>query len=152
MAYILDEVTIRTNNSPEGMENTAQLWRDVTEGRLPLLFDSEHNFRPGISPVSAYSNYADEDRGDYDLSIIAVRSDFFGALEQLVAAGEYRKYEAADPAGDLVACTEAAWRQVWEAQANGELRRAFTLDYESSVPAEYTKDGRAHCYLYIAVK
>lgn len=152
MAYILSEVTIRANNSPEGMAQIAQLWQDVAEGRLPLLFDSEHSFRPGISPVSRYSNYASDEQGDYDLSIIGVQADFFGRLEQQVAEGKYRKYEAADPAGDIGACTQAAWQQVWEAQAKGELQRAFTQDYESSVPAEYTKDGQAHCYLYIAVK
>ncbi len=30
--------------------------------------------------------------------------------------------------------------------------RAFSSDYESSVPVEYTKDGKAHCFLYIAVQ
>ncbi|MCH4239532.1 MAG: AraC family transcriptional regulator, partial [Oscillospiraceae bacterium] len=37
-------------------------------------------------------------------------------------------------------------------QKSGNIRRAFTTDYESSVPAKFTKDGKAHCYLYIAVK
>jgi ABC-type glycerol-3-phosphate transport system substrate-binding protein len=31
------------------------------------------------------------------------------------------------------------------------VAESFTEDYESTVPAEYTKDGKAHCYLYIAV-
>ncbi|MHB9323712.1 AraC family transcriptional regulator, partial [Fusobacterium polymorphum] len=32
------------------------------------------------------------------------------------------------------------------------LKRAFTVDYESSVPAEFSNDGKAHCYLYIAIE
>ena len=47
---------------------------------------------------------------------------------------------------------QKAWERVWAEQKNGGIVRAFTMDYESSVPAEYTKDGKAHCYLYIAVR
>ncbi len=38
------------------------------------------------------------------------------------------------------------------AKINELLKRAFTIDYESAVPAEYTKEGKAHCYLYIAIR
>ena len=52
MAYSLKEVTIRTDNSEEGMEHIGELWRHIMDGRLPILFDSGHQFRAGISPVS----------------------------------------------------------------------------------------------------
>ncbi len=45
-----------------------------------------------------------------------------------------------------------AWEKVWSDQKSGEIKRAFTKDYESTVPSEYTKDGKAHCYLYIALQ
>ena len=61
MAYILREVTIRTNNTTEGTEKINALWRDVSSGKLPLLFDSEGAFRQGISPISRYSNYASDE-------------------------------------------------------------------------------------------
>ena len=35
---------------------------------------------------------------------------------------------------------------------SGLIERAYICDYESNVPPEYTKDGKAHCYLYISVK
>ena len=151
MAYFLSGLTIRADNSPESMARVAELWLDVSVGRLPLLFDNEFEFQPGIAPVSRYSNYDDE-RGDFDLSIIGVDADFFAWLEGQVAAGKYRKFEAADPTGDLEACTKAVLRQVRDAQTRSGLRRAFTTDYESTVPAEYAEDGQAHCSLYIAVK
>lgn len=150
MAYTLKMVKIRTNNSAEGRATIDELWQDVGSGKLPLLFDSTHNFRPGISPVSRYSHYESDEKGDFDLSIIAVTADFFAELEKGVAEGRYQKY---DECGDGVqACAQAAWAKVWSDQRTRVIARAFTKDFESTVPAEYTKDGKAHCYLYIAIK
>lgn len=152
MAYTLNAVTVRTNNTADGMQKIDELWRDVASGKLPILFDSEHAFQRGISPVSMYANYASDETGDYDLSILGVTSDFFGQLEALVADGKYKKYDVGRDDGDIGLCAKEAWGAVWEAQKAGDIVRAFTKDYESTVPSEYTKDGKAHCYLYIAVK
>lgn len=150
MAYQLKEITIRTDNTPEGMKRIEELWEDVTSGKLPILFDSEHHFLTGISPISRYSNYASDETGAYDLSIVGVTSDFFGEMEIKAAAGLYKKY---DESGETIGeCTGKAWERVWADQHAGKIRRTFTVDYESSVPAQYTKDGKAHCYLYIAVE
>lgn len=150
MAYQLRSVTIRTSNTEEGMGQVQELWQDIVSGTLPILFDSAHHFQQGISPVSKYSHYEREETGEYDLSIIGVKVDFFQEMEKAVQQGKYRKYEVAD--ADLEVCARKAWEQVWSQQKDGTLQRAFTEDYESTVPAEYTKDGKAHCYLYIAVK
>lgn len=69
-------------------------------------------------------------------------------MEAEVLAGRYRKYD--ESGDDMDLCTKAAWDKVWREQAAGSIKRAFTADYESTVPAEYTKDGKVHCYLYIA--
>ena len=150
--YILNEITLRTNNSADGMKKISEVWDDVASGKLPILFDSEHNFRQGISPVSRYSNYASDETGDYDLSILGVTADFFAEMERKTALGYYKKYDVSDDNGDIEVCTKAAWQKVWTDAKNGEIKRSFTCDYESSVPAEYTKDKKAHCYLYIALK
>ena len=42
MAYILKEVTIRTNNTEKGISQISELWKDISAGKLPVLFDSEH--------------------------------------------------------------------------------------------------------------
>lgn len=152
MAYTLKEATIRTDNSTEGMKAISELWLDITSGKLPVLFDSMHNFLPGISPVSRYSNYASDETGAYDLTVMGVTADFFQQMEAEIGKGLYRKYETQDADGDISACTKSAWEQVWGDQAEGKINRSFTADYESTVPAEYTKDGKAHCYLYIAVR
>lgn len=147
MSYRLSGVTVRTDNSPSGLAAIAQLWSDVQSGRLPLLFDSGGAFVPGLSPVSRYSNYETDRSGPYDLTVLTVTADFFAGMEARCAQGLYRKFEAA---GDsLESCTRAAWEQV---RRDTALSRAYTQDFESAVPAEYTKDGKCRCYLYISVK
>jgi predicted transcriptional regulator YdeE len=149
MAYQLKEVVIRTNNSEDGMRQIDEIWQDITTGKLPVLFDSEQNFRHGISPVSKYSNYESDENGGYDLSVMSVTDDFFHKLERAVETGEYKKYEeAGDNPG---ACAQKTWERVWNDQKTGAIKRAFSEDFESTVPAEYTKNSKAHCYLYIAV-
>lgn len=147
MSYRLSAVTVRADNSPQGLAAIGRLWKDVQSGKLPLLFDSEGTFQPGLSPVSRYSHYESNQTGAYDLTILTVTADFFARMEEKAARGLYRKFEAAGE--DLSACAQAAWEQVWGAPS---LLRAFTEDYESTVPAEYAKDGKCHCYLYISVK
>ena len=151
MSYKLDRITIRTNNTSDGMKKIAELWRDITSGKLPILFDSEHNFLQGISPISEYSNYETDENGDYDLSILGVTSEFFKKIELEVSKGKYKKYDESDENGDIEACTKKAWEKVWTEQKTSKINRTFTRDFESTVPAKYTKDGKAHCYLYIAV-
>lgn len=152
MAYKLKEVTIRTNNSDEGIEMIGEIWADITSGKLPLLFDSERVFQQGISPISKYSNYSSDESGDYDLTIMAVTADFFKEMELAVSKGLYKKYDEKDEDGDIGVCTRNAWEKVWHDQKSGEIKRSFTEDYESTVPGEYTKDGKPHCYLYIAIQ
>ena len=145
MAYRLKAVTICTNNSEEGIRKITELWEDVLIGKLPLLSD-------GIIPISQYSNYESDENGNYDISIVGVKHNFFEDTEKEVEKGLYKKYEANDENGNVEICTRKVWKNVWNDTHSGILKRAFTIDYESSVPAEFSKDGKAHCYLYIAVK
>lgn len=151
MAYKLTSVTIRTNNSHEGQEQIQNLWKDIETGKIPLLFDSEGNFQNGISPVSCYSNYESDEFGDYDLSIFSTTSNFFENIENEVQKGKYKKYDIYDESTDIGTCVKLAWEKVWSDQKNGRIKRLYTADYESSVPAKYTKDKKNHCFLYIAV-
>ncbi|MBX4264373.1 AraC family transcriptional regulator [Clostridium estertheticum] len=152
MAYKLNEITIRTNNSKEGMNNIGDIWNDITSGKLPIIFDSEHVFQKDISPVSKYSNYSSDENGDYDLTIMAVTADFFQKMDAKVSKGFYKKYDEKDENGEISVCTRRAWEKVWSEQKSGDIHRTFTADFESTVPSEYTKDGKAHCYLYVAIQ
>ncbi|ERI91939.1 hypothetical protein HMPREF1982_02982 [Clostridiales bacterium oral taxon 876 str. F0540] len=152
MAYKLNAITIRTNNSMEGLKIIDEVWIDVANGKLPILFDSEHAFQQGISPISKYSNYSSDEHGDYDLTIMTVTADFFQKMDAEVSKGFYKKYIEKDDNGEIGVCTRKAWERVWADQKSGNIHRVFTEDFESTVPSEYTKDGKAHCYLYIAIQ
>lgn len=150
MSYSFKSVTIRTDNSESGMVKINELWADIMQGKIPLDFIENGKPVKGLSPVSAYSDYDSDEKGKYNLSVITVTVDFFAKMEALVAKGNYYKI---DESGDTITdCANKAWSKVWQLSQSGELKRAFTVDYESTVPAEYTKDGKAHCYLYIAIK
>lgn len=149
MSYRLNSITISVNSTKEYKREMQEIWHDITSGKLPILFDSEHNFQKGISPIYQYSNYS---QNDFDLSVMGVNSEFFKLLELKVAEGEYKKYDFSDTNGDMELCSQRAWEQVSIDCVAGLIKRAYTCDYESNVPPEYTKDGKAHCYLYISVK
>ena len=122
MSYILNGVTIRTNDTKDGLKKIDELWNDIMIGRIPILCDSEHNGQEGISPVAAYGNYEADEGGnydvnsDYDLSILGVRADFFEEMEQKVNSGFYKKYDVSDENGDIGICTRKAWETVWDEQ------------------------------------
>ncbi|MBR5954277.1 MAG: hypothetical protein IK021_02485 [Methanobrevibacter sp.] len=63
--------------------------------------------------------------------------------------GKFLKYDISDD--DILTCAQNAWEQVWQDQKNGKIKRSFVTDYESTVPGEFTSDGKAHCMLYIGV-
>jgi len=149
MSYRLNAITIRVTNITEYKRKMQEIWRDITNGKLPILFDSEHNFQKGVSPIYQYNNYS---QNDFDLSVMGVTSEFFEQLELKVTEGFYKKYDFSDINGDMELCSQRVWEQVSADCISGLIKRAYTCDYESNVPPEYTKAGKAHCYLYISVK
>lgn len=150
MPYSFKSVTVRTDNSECGMAKINELWADIMQGKIPLDFIENGVPVKGLLPVSAYSDYESDEKGKYNLSVMSVSADFFAELENKVAKGSYFKV---DESGDSISdCANKAWSKVWELTSRGEIKREFTVDYESTVPAEYTQDGKAHCYLYIAVR
>ncbi|BDR55471.1 hypothetical protein [Xylocopilactobacillus apis] len=143
MAYHLKSVTLRTNN--DRMTEIDELWQDVMNGKLPLIFDQNHEVQYGVFPISRYSNYASDETEDYDLSIMAVTSEFLKKLD----AGSYQKYDAV--AENTGTSARQAWGKVWEDSKNGVIKRSFTQDYEVSLTPSVSRDGKFHCILYIAV-
>ncbi len=150
MTYKLDKVTIRLKNDVEGIDKIREIFTDIVSGEIPLLFNSDKELIESIAPVSEYSNYESDETGEYDLSVIAVEKDFFKNLESEVSKGKLIKYDIAGD--DVITCAQNAWKQVWQDQRNGKIKRTFNIDYESTVPKEFTHDGKAHCILYIGVK
>jgi len=149
MAYKLNEITIRTDNSEGGMAKINEIWNDIVNGKLPLLLDSEGNMENDVSLVAKYCNYENDENGDYDLTIMGVTQKFFEELEQKVMAGAYKKYDVSDDNFGL--CAKKAWEKVWADKEAGKIERTYSEDFECTVPAQFAQDGTNHCYLYIAV-
>ena len=82
MAYRLEAITLCTRG-PVNTSAMRELWGDIEQGKLPILFDSEHNFAVGVSPVLKYSDYSVDDKSKFTLSILGVTKTFFYALEQM---------------------------------------------------------------------
>lgn len=139
MSYCLQELVL------EGKNGVEDLWQDIVSGRLPLLFDSDGQPRQGVSPVTRYTHGTD---GGTTQSVLAVTADFFQRLNEETERGHYRRFDAKDKSGDTVVCARRAWEQ---ARRAGICSKPGTSDYESTVSPEWTKDGAAHTYLYIAL-
>ena len=150
MTYKLDKVTIRLKNDSEGIGKINELFADIVSGEIPLLFNSDEKLIEGIAPVCEYSNYESDETGEFDLSVLAVEKVFFKGLEKEVLDGKFIKYDVSGD--DVLTCAQSAWKQVWQDQRNGKIKRSFNIDYESTVPEEFTPDRKAHCMLYIGVK
>ncbi len=50
MSYRLSAVTLRTNNSPQGLAAVARLWEDIQSGRLPCSSTAPEPFAPASPP------------------------------------------------------------------------------------------------------
>ena len=152
MSYSLSEATIKTNNTKEGMQKIAELFESVFSGRIPLLMDSDKNPRKDNVIVSKYHNFESDENGYYDLSLKSVSNDFIADLAEQAIGGVYAVYKSDADDGDIKKCIQAAWGDVWRDSKAGKLKRAFTCDYEYSIPAMSTNDGKARCILYISIE
>ena len=141
MNYQLRAVTIRTNNSLEGMTQIGNLWTDIMNGKFNL------DLPPNGTIISRYSYYESDESGNYDLSVMGVKKDFVEQLETEAKEGRFRVYRGETDDGDVAAATELAWQRVWNDTQSGELKRAFTVDYELSE----VESGKTSCTVYIAL-
>ena len=110
--HSLKSVTIRVNNSRDGIGKIKELWKDIQNGKLPLLCDNTGVFYNGIYPVSCYSGYESDEIGFYDLSITGAESRFFQLLEVKVQKGSYVKFDVQGKTLDE--CSINAWYKVWD--------------------------------------
>ena len=45
MSYILNKISIRTNNTKEAVRSIEEIWRDISTCKLQILFDNEGKLR-----------------------------------------------------------------------------------------------------------
>ena len=123
------------------MTQIGNLWTDIMNGKFNL------DLPPNGTIISRYSNYESDESGNYDLSVMGVKKDFVEQLETEAKEGRFRVYRGETDDGDVAAATELAWQRVWNDTQSGELKRAFTVDYELSE----VESGKTSCTVYIAL-
>lgn len=146
--YKLKSLSIRANNSTEGLAAISELWNDILMGRLSVSFKGNG----GCFPIARYNNYERDETGDFDYTIMEVDAEFIATKEKEVREGLFKKYEHRNESGDITKCTQEVWRQVWCDQNTKHINRLFATDYEMTMSKECTLDHSAYCRLYIAVK
>lgn len=142
----MKEITIRTNNSVEGVKKIERLWQDVMNGNTELVL-TENSM-----PIAKYSNYDSDENGDYDLSILSCDYNFLNQLEKGCIDGRFKKYDFCSEDLNFAVVTQKTWQQVWDDVRQGRIIRSYTEDYEFTIPANYSQDHKVHCLIYIAIK
>ena len=143
----MKEITIRTNNSAEGLKKIEKLWKKVLHGNMSLFSTGE------MIPMARYSNYYFDKDVNFDLSILVVDYDFMQKLEQGCLKGKFKKYDFCfDKSFDIAKSIQSTWEQVLEDTQEGVIRRSFVEDYGCTIPADYSRDHKLHCLLYIAIE
>lgn len=145
MSYILKEVVLRTNNTPEGMEKISQLWGDILSKKISLLPENKNELL-----ISKYSNYESDENGEYDLTIMRRELKFLLKLDERVKNREFIKYEEIDD--NIENCARKVWNRVWEDKKNNKLNRVYIEDYQLDILSIFSQDGKCHSILYISVK
>ena len=130
MSYILKEVVLRTNNTPEGMEKISQLWGDILSKKISLLPENKNELL-----ISKYSNYESDENGEYDLTIMRRELKFLLKIDD-----------------NIENCARKVWNRVWEDKKNNKLNRVYIEDYQLDILPIFSQDGKCHSILYISVK
>lgn len=148
MAYSLEAITLRDNMKEDGMARITAVWNDISSGRLPLIVDSDGNPREGLSPITRYHSWSPGDpSAECEFTIMAVPAEFFA---KMAADPEYATYQGAG--ADVSEAAMAAWEQVDQDTKAGKVVPLYTDDYESTVPPQFTKDGKWNCTVYVHIQ
>lgn len=122
---------VRTNNFNDSllMQKITGLWEEA----------SQHLTSDRVA-YGVYHDYESDYRGDYTLSI-AVEAGNSGPALELPDHTHYKIFRV-DPADEYGVVN--AWKQIWELEQTGELKRAYTFDYE-----KYDTNGNIEVYIAI---
>lgn len=122
---------VRTNNADEasGKSKIGPLWQRFMQQQLAAQIPN----RVGGALLVVYSDYASDEKGDYDYLLGARVS----SVDHLPAGMTWRKIEPGNYAviltdkGQMPGVLQAAWARIWKMTA-AELggKRRFAMDYE----------------------
>jgi predicted transcriptional regulator YdeE len=141
-------LALRTNNKTEQALKDqgwiAKTWEEVRQMEDPNL------------PAAIYTGYAGDKNDDFSVVIGFQRdaSDNFipGEVISKVPAGTYARFTGKGPLPDVVV---EAWQEVWKAEEEGKLQRAYSADleiYPGMLEGSNEDMSNLTVELYIAIK
>jgi predicted transcriptional regulator YdeE len=125
--------SVRTNNFEDKaiMQKITEMWKEASSA---LLNQDEVTF-------GLYHEYESDYKGDYTVSV-AVESSNNGKTIKIPSISKYEifKVDSLDENG-----IPNTWKQIWEQEENGDLKRAYSFDFE-----KYNPNGQIE--IHIATK
>jgi len=127
--------SIRTNNFNDIyiVDKIKRIWREAS-----IYLPKEK-----VNTYGVYHKYKSNYKGDYTLSIAieGVNNNSEGNLT-IPEDANYRVFQV-DPKDELGVIN--AWKEIWELEDQGDLKRAYTYDFEKYLP-----DGKIEIYIALA--
>ncbi|WEG18882.1 effector binding domain-containing protein [Alkalihalophilus pseudofirmus] len=125
--------SVRTNNFEDKaiMQKITEMWKEASSA---LLNQDEVTY-------GLYHEYESDYRGDYTVSV-AVESSNNAKTIKIPSISKYEifKVDSLNENGIL-----NTWKQIWEQEENGDLKRAYSFDFEKYYP-------NGHIEIHISTK
>ena len=141
--FQISGIKTRTNNQSEMEPDTARipvLWHRLEEELITQKIESQNN--SGIL-FGVYSDFSDEDRGDYSLLIgketdAKIKNDPSSQISSVdIRPGKYLLFSGEGKMPEIVMKT---WTDIWAYfNSSSEYRRAFKTDFEKYDPGQESK-------------
>jgi predicted transcriptional regulator YdeE len=114
--------SVRTNNFKDEtiMQKISEMWKEASS-----ILRNHEEVKYGL-----YYDYESDYKGDYTLSVAIESSDNNPGVK-IPNTTKYETYEVdtLDEIGIL-----NAWREIWDREEKGELKRAYSYDFEKYYP------------------
>ncbi|MFN7249798.1 MAG: GyrI-like domain-containing protein [Anaerobacillus sp.] len=124
--------SVRTNNFKDEaiMQKIREMWKEATS-----ILENQDEVKYGL-----YYDYESDYKGDYTLSVAVERSENPPTIK-IPNTIKYKIFEvdASEEFGIL-----NAWKEIWERQEKGDLKRAYSFDFE-----KYYPNGQIEIYIAI---
>ena len=151
--YKLNKVTFKIfrGNVDDLEEQIHELLNHIIIGQIPMLFDSSGELQKNITLVFERVYHDESNKKHmFDFSVLAVDSNYRKSMERKVKKGLYKKFHG--EGRTLDSSIDAAREEFYKHQKEKNIEYVYSTDYEMVELPELSKDGRAHCYLYIDIK
>ncbi|MGG0737582.1 GyrI-like domain-containing protein [Niallia taxi] len=113
--------SVRTNNFKDAaiMQKITEMWKEASS-----LLENQN-----VATYGVYYNYESNYKGDYTVSVAI--EDTYNPSITILNTSEYEVFivDTSEETGVL-----NAWQKIWEREEKGQLKRAYSYDFEKYYP------------------